>query len=39
MKLSLMNFYELAMNLTKTYQVHSNSSKFMKLSHELSWTK
>ena len=31
MKLSLMNFYELAMNRIKTYQVHNNSSNFMKL--------
>ena len=38
MKQSLMNFDELDMNRNKTYQVHNNSLKFMKLSHELSWT-
>ena len=38
MKQSLMNFFELALNRTKTYQVHNNSSKFTKLSHELSLT-
>ena len=31
LKLSLMNFRELAMNRIKTYQVHNNSAKFMKL--------
>ena len=35
----ILKLYELAMNRTKAYQVHNNSSKFMKLSHELSWTK
>ena len=38
MKQSLMNFHELVMNRIKTYQVHNNSLKFMKPSHELSWT-
>ena len=32
MKLSIMNFHELAMNRVKTYKVHNNSSMFMKLS-------
>ena len=37
MKLSLMNFNELAMNQIKTYQVHNNSSKWITLTnnHEL----
>ena len=34
-----MNFYELALNRIKSYQVHNNSSQFVKLSlmnfHEL----
>ena len=32
MKLSIINYHELAMNRIKTYQVHNNSSEFMKLS-------
>ena len=32
MKLSLRNFHKLAMNQIKTYQVHNNATKFMKLS-------
>ena len=32
MKLSLVNFHELAIKRIKTYQVHNNSSMFMKLS-------
>ena len=36
MKQSLMDFHELFMNRIKTYQAHTDSSKFMKISHELS---
>ena len=38
MKQSLMNFHELDMNIIKTYQVHTNSSKFM-IFNEQPWTK
>ena len=34
----LMNFHELVMNRITTYQVHNNSLKFMKLSHNFLWT-
>ena len=38
MKQSLVNFHELAMKQIEIYQVHNKSSKFTKLSRELSWT-
>ena len=39
MKQSRMDFHELFMNRIKIDQFHKDSSKFMKISHELSWTK